>query len=160
MRYRSRQTGRFVPTDWARRHPDKVVEAPSKGRAKSGFEKMAERGPVEYEITATTRGGTPRRHPGRGGRRVDQRVLQLKIRIVAPEGTLQEPEDAMRMLSKARRGVPLPEGVSILWIDWQKGTGRTMNSGQVPGREARDGLESFWKAMSSGHAHIDMGGVR
>lgn len=157
MRYRSKTTGKFVPTVWARQHLDKVAVVSVKQKA--GAHAKMSRGSVEYEITATTRGGTPRRHPGRGGRRVDQRVLQLKIRIIALEGTLQDPEDAMRLLSKARRGVPLPDGVSIRWLDWQKGEGRNMNSGQVPGREARDGLESFWKAMTSGHANIDMEGV-
>lgn len=157
MRYRSRETGKFVSAKWAQQHPDKAVEV--RRKKVSDFEEMGRRGPVEYEVTATTRGGTPRRHPSRGGRRVDQRVLQLKIRIVAPEGTLRDATDIMRLLGRARRGDALPDGVSILWIDWQKGTGRTMNSGQVPGRDARDGLESFWKAMTSGHATIDMGGA-
>lgn len=114
---------------------------------------------VEYEITATTRGGTPRRRPEAGGRRVDGRVLQLKIRVIAPEGALFNEMDAVNML---RRTVALghpPKGIDIRYIDWQKGLhGESSRRGTVPRTDAVAGLRDFWAAISSGRANIGLEG--
>jgi hypothetical protein len=154
MRWRDRYTGRFVPASFAKSHPDRTV--PVRYREPGATPQSRSR-KVEYEITATTRGGTPRKRPQTGGRKVDQRVLQLKIRITAPEGTIRSEEDAMRLISKAKRGISLPPGVQVQWIDWRKGTGGRATAGMVERRDVQDALGLFWAALTSGRARIEMG---
>lgn len=144
--------GQFVSKEYASQFADKVVPVARPVPLPAGPSPK-----VEYEVTATTRGGTPRKRPREGGRRVDQRVLQLKLRIEAPEGVIQSPVEAMHVIRDVVRGYGLPPEVTIRWIDWQKGTeGELVTEGRVPQAGVRQALTDFWGALTSGRAMVDM----
>lgn len=73
----------------------------------------------------------------------DSRPLQLKIRVTARKGLIQSQEDLLAILQDTVTFRQVPEGVTIHWIDWQKGTGGKANSGRIDS-DLADQLEAFW----------------
>lgn len=99
---------------------------------------------VEYELTATTKGGTPRRVPGQKGKRtttLDPRKLHLKIRVVADRQ--MEMETVRLLLDRAAKTGEIPPGVQIHVIDWIKGE----NEGEVEEELKRQALRGFYRAI-------------
>lgn len=87
----------------------------------------------------------PRWQGGSLGR--DQRPLQIKIRVTARRGMIQSQEDLIAILQETVTTRRVPDGVTIHWIDWQKGMGGKANSGRIEG-DLADQLESFWFAIA------------
>lgn len=72
---------------------------------------------TEFELTATTEGGSPR-----GDRAfVDPRILHLKIRLVTERA--MPAEVARALLDRAVQDHRVPSGIQIYTIDWDKGDG-------------------------------------
>lgn len=89
----------------------------------------------------------------KGGRKIDPRPLQLKIRISARKGLIQTREDLLDLIESAIATHEVPEGVVIRWIDWKKGTGGKVRSGHIE-EEVVKALEEFWLAVSHQDAKV------
>lgn len=70
----------------------------------------------------------------------------LKFRVV-PTRRMTKSE-AVRLLKRAVRNGYVPEGIEIIEMDWQKGTGRRANRGRIDGDLLHD-LRAFYGAMTS-----------
>lgn len=79
--------------------------------------------------------------------RKDPRPLQIKIRVTARKGLIKSQEDLIAILQETVTTRRVPEGVTLHWIDWQKGTGGKANSGRIEG-DLADQLEAFWFAIA------------
>ncbi len=77
----------------------------------------------------------------------DPRPLQIKIRVTARKGMIRSQEDLIVILQETVTTRRVPDGVTLHWIDWQKGTGGKANSGRLE-RDLADQLESFWFAIA------------
>lgn len=79
--------------------------------------------------------------------RKDPRPLQIKIRVTAQKGLINSQEDLIAILQETVVTRVVPDGVTLHWIDWQKGTGGKANSGRLE-TDLADQLESFWFAIA------------
>lgn len=79
--------------------------------------------------------------------RKDPRPLQIKIRVTARKGLIKSQEDLIAILQETVTTRRVPDGVTLHWIDWQKGTGGKANSGRLD-HDLADQLESFWFAIA------------
>lgn len=77
----------------------------------------------------------------------DPRPLQIKIRVTARKGMIQSQEDLIAILQETVSTRTVPDGVTIHWIDWQKGTGGKANSGRID-HDLAGQLEAFWFAIA------------
>lgn len=93
---------------------------------------------TEYELTATTKGGSP---TGRGAYR-DPRVLHLKIRAILDRPMTQA--QARTLLDAALRRRQAVTGITLVGIDWSKGE----QTGTAEGTGAD--LRRFYGAISQG----------
>lgn len=107
---------------------------------------------TELELTYTTRGHTPRRRRGGGGRLVDKRPLGLKIRARAMRPMSRE--GLSRRVKRASETAVVPEGIELLYVDWYKGRGHEAKSGAYTGVEMLDALVSFRRAMKHDRASV------
>lgn len=115
----------------------RVFQAEQRRRAKRKT-KAASVDPAgtEYELTATTEGGSPSK--GRGYR--DPRVLHLKIRVILDRPMSQE--QARGLLDAALRRRQSVTGITITGMDWAKGE----QAGTAAGTGAD--LRRFYGAIS------------
>lgn len=115
----------------------------------------------EFELTATTRGGTPESHPTSAGRWrektewEDPRKLHLKLRVIV---TKAMPVEVARLL--VRRAIEtgdIPSGIELRWIDWAKGEEGQATEGTLT-RRLRKALGDFYGALTKGQTRFE--GVR
>jgi hypothetical protein len=82
-----------------------------------------------------------------GRKKIDQRPLQVKIRVTARKGLIKTKQDLLDLIESTISTGNVPEGVTIHWIDWKKGTGSKANEGHITDEIAKE-LEAFWLAVS------------
>ena len=118
---------------------------------------------TETEVTATTRGGTPKTHTRGGGRVVDDRQLMVKIRVHHPKGWSET--EVKRTLAGIVQTGRVPTGVEVRYVDWGKGLEGVYASdaerraggtdvGHYTGAATLDALQNFWAAIE--HAQTDV----
>lgn len=78
----------------------------------------------------------------------DPRPLQIKIRVTARKGMIQSQEDLIAILQETVTTRIVPDGVTIHWVDWQKGEGGSANSGRIESAKLADELQAFWFAIA------------
>jgi len=99
---------------------------------------------TELELTATTRGGTPKGKGGAGVR--DPRVLHLKIRVI-----VQRPmtaQTALALLDRVASGERGGSGVRVEGIDWAKG--------RASGEASGDDVARFYGAIRRGESRLEV----
>lgn len=100
-------------------------------------------------------------------RKVDPRVLQLKIRLRAPRGypadaLLADVQEAAETGLSPAWAASLPAvkrwkaGEWVGWIDWRKGEGAFANSGTLT-EETRKELRAFWGALTYPTTRLKIG---
>lgn len=83
----------------------------------------------------------------------DPRPLQIKIRVTARKGLIQSQEDLIAIVRDTIADRVVPDGVTIHWVDWQKGTGGKANAGRITG-DIAEALELFWDAITSEDSQV------
>ncbi len=97
---------------------------------------------TEYELTATTAGGTPR---GKGTAMLDPRVLHLKIRVTSDHPmTATMASLLLDRMVRTRQDVP---GISVQAIDWAKGW---QDGDGLDRHSVRYNLRAFYGAIQAG----------
>jgi hypothetical protein len=66
---------------------------------------------------------------------------------------IQTREDLLDLIETIIDEGYVPEGVTIHWIDWKKGTGGKANEGRIAANVAQE-LQAFWLAVSHQDAKI------
>lgn len=126
-----RRRAKHKPKTVAKRKPKAVAKRKPK-------EEVVDPAGTEYELTATTEGGSPSK--GRGYR--DPRVLHLKIRVILDRP--MSPAQARALLDAALRRRQAVTGITMTGIDWSKG----QQSGTAEGTGAD--LRRFYGAITKG----------
>lgn len=94
----------------------------------------------------------PRRYRAKPRTLVDARRLHLKLRVVLTRG--MRASTARALVEQAVETGVVPPGISILWMDWRKGTGGSANSGMVMETVMRRALRGFHAALTEGETRF------
>lgn len=137
---------RIAQREWARAERKAKRDAAKRHKAAGALLPVG----AELELTATTRGGTPRRD-NRAGRRTDPAILAIKV-----YGVVHTPmsfEDASRMLHLAvLNDVWDARKLTVEVIDWMKGRKR---SGQYSTpKDIEDALIVFRHALKQADVRV------